>query len=56
MWVVASRQGLLSCSTTWPALLRLSRSLAMAGRVSVAAQTFELLALHRSHSSLPHAG
>ncbi len=33
MWVVPSRYGLFSCSTTSPARLRLSRSLARAGRV-----------------------
>ena len=33
MCVVPSRQGLFSCSTTWPSPLRLSRSLAIPGRV-----------------------
>jgi hypothetical protein len=32
-WVVPSRKALFSCNTTWPARLRWSRSLAMAGRV-----------------------
>ena len=33
MWVVPSRYELFSCSTTWPLLLRLRRSLTIAGRV-----------------------
>jgi len=41
--VVPSCQGLLSCSTIWPARLRLSRSLAIAGRV---------ISRHRRSSSL----
>ena len=33
IWVVPSLNALFSCNTTWPARLRLSRSLAIAGRV-----------------------
>jgi hypothetical protein len=33
IWVVPSLYELFSCNTTWPAPLRLSRSLAIAGRV-----------------------
>ena len=33
MWVVASPEGRLSCSMSWPGRLHLSRSLAIAGRI-----------------------
>ena len=48
MCVVPSRQALLSCSTTSPGPLRLSRSLATRWARDVAAQPFEFLALMRT--------
>src|SRR5262249_5634799 len=50
IWVVASLYGLLSCSTTWPARLRLSRLLAMAGPVMSA----ELLEFFTLIGAPPH--
>src|SRR5262244_844860 len=45
VWVVPSLYGLFSCSTTWPARLRLSRSLAMAGPRNVAAELLHFFTL-----------